>query len=135
MNKKKTLVVNRRYPQASLDVVKKIRTMILKTNPAFKRDIANKLRLSIGTIYNVIKQTIKCRPCECSSAYSSQVWKRTEKVLEIVPDAQRNSKKNEKLYYNWRDNAKSKSKLWKRLVYYIVEAFYRALPPGHYLLW
>ena len=43
------------------DVVKTNRTMIMKTNPATKRDIANKVGLSIGTIDNVIKHTINCQ--------------------------------------------------------------------------
>ena len=40
-------MVNTRYPKAAPDVVKKIRTMILKTNPATEGDIVNKLGLSI----------------------------------------------------------------------------------------
>ena len=39
---KKKHVVNRRCPKAIPGVVKKIQTMILKTNPANKRDIVNK---------------------------------------------------------------------------------------------
>ena len=59
-NKKKH-VVYRRYQKAIPDAVKKIRTMILKTNPANKRDIVNELGLSIVTIYHVIKHPLICR--------------------------------------------------------------------------
>ena len=38
---KKKYVVNKRCPKAIPGVVKKIQTMILKTNPANKRDIVN----------------------------------------------------------------------------------------------
>ena len=74
LNKKKH-VVNRRYPKAIPDVVKKIRTMIFKTDPANKRDIVNKLGLSIVTIIHVIKtypQMSSYEKAECSSPYSSQ---------------------------------------------------------------
>ena len=46
---KKNHVVYRRYQKTIPDVVKKIRTMILKTNPDKKLDIVNKLGLSIVT--------------------------------------------------------------------------------------
>ena len=59
LNKKKH-VVNRRYQKAIPDVVKKIRTMIFKINPANKRDIVNKLGLSIVTFNHVIKHTLIC---------------------------------------------------------------------------
>ena len=50
-----------RYQKAIPDVVKKIRTMIFKTDPATKRDIANLLELNRGSINHVIKHIIKCR--------------------------------------------------------------------------
>ena len=54
-------MVNRRYPKAIPDVVKKIRTTILKINQANERDIVNKLGLSIVNINHVIKHTLICR--------------------------------------------------------------------------
>ena len=54
-------MVYRRYQKAIPDVVKKIRTMILKTNPDNKLDIVNKLGLSIVTINHVIKHPLICR--------------------------------------------------------------------------
>ena len=50
-----------RYQKAISDVVKKIRTMIFKINPANKRDIVNKLGLSIGTMNHDIKHILICR--------------------------------------------------------------------------
>ena len=58
---RKKHVICRRYSKASPDVVKKIRIMIFKTNPATKRDIVNKLGLSLATFNHVTKFTIKCR--------------------------------------------------------------------------
>ena len=90
-NKKKH-VVYRRYQKAIPDVVKKIRTMILKTNPDNKLDIVNKLGLSIVTINHVIKHPLICRvakKAECSSPYSNQGWKTAENILEAVQDTQR----------------------------------------------
>ena len=52
-------MVYRRYPKTIPDVVKKIRTMILKINPANKHDIVNKLGLSKVTINHIIKHTLK----------------------------------------------------------------------------
>ena len=71
---RKKHVVCRRYSKASPDVVKKIRIMIFKTNPATKRDIANRLGLSLATFNHVTKFSIKCRvkkKTESPSAYSS----------------------------------------------------------------
>ena len=54
-------MVCRRYSKVAPDVVKKIRTIIFKTNPATQREIANKLGVSQGTVYHVIKHNLKCR--------------------------------------------------------------------------
>ena len=48
---KKNYMLNRRYPKASPDVDKGIRTLNFKTNPSTKRDIANEIRFRIGTLY------------------------------------------------------------------------------------
>ena len=58
LNMKKNTCLIEDIPRL-LDVVKKIRTMILKANKATKCEIVNKLGLSIRTINNVIKHTIK----------------------------------------------------------------------------
>ena len=67
-NKKKH-VVYRRYQKAIPDVVKKIRTMILKTNPDNKLDIVNKLGLRIVTINHVIKHPLICRVAKKSNVH------------------------------------------------------------------
>ena len=81
LNKKKH-VVCRRYPQDP-DVVKKIRTMIFKTDPATKRGIANLLELNRGSINHVIKHIIKCR-----------VKKKSRKFISILKPGLKNDGKD-----------------------------------------
>ena len=85
-------MVYRRYQKAIPDVGKKIRTMILKTNPDNKLDIVNKLGLSLVTKNHVIKHPLICRVAKKPNVFHlthTKDEKTAENILEAVQDTQR----------------------------------------------